>query len=139
MQIGEVTAYRPDNFLDNLLIKVYDDKSYIDVPARYRVLVPTGIIFGLPSRYSLRLHVRSGLALKNGLMLANSEAIIDNDYPKETFVMLVNNSDVEYRVYHGDRIAQGELTPDVRWDFSVVDFNPVISSDRKDGLGHTGK
>lgn len=138
-ECGEVTAFNANNFKDKLLVKFYGDKYFVYIPPQYRVLIPTGLIFGIPPQHSLRLHIRSGIALKDGIILANSEAIIDNDYPNETFVMLMNTSDVEYRIYHGDRIAQGELVKDERWEFQVVDFNPVIKSDRVDGLGHTGK
>ena len=132
-------AYNPGNFIDDLLILEHQNIKFISIPPRYRVLIPTGFIFGLPATHSFRLHVRSGMALKYGIMLANSEGIIDSHYPEETFVMLTNLSDVDFVVKHGDRIAQGELVKDHRWEFQLSETNPVLKSDRKSGLGSTGQ
>jgi len=74
-----------------------------------RVLLPTGIIFDIPSGYSLRIYSRSSLALTKGLVLANSVGIIDEDYTNETFVMIHNASNVRVEISPGDRIAQAEL------------------------------
>jgi dUTPase len=45
-----------------------------------RALIPVGLIFDIPEGWSVRLHSRSGMALKSGLTLANHEGIIDSDY-----------------------------------------------------------
>ena len=42
-----------------------------------RVLVPTGIIFRIPFGVSMRLHARSSVSLKRGLIMPNGEGIID--------------------------------------------------------------
>jgi dUTP pyrophosphatase len=103
-----------------------------------RILVPTGIIFDIPEGYSLRIHARSGLSLKNGLILANSEAVIDADYTLETMVMLTNVSDNSQVINAGDRIAQAELV--VRPSYSITEtwVRPMQRSNRVGGLGSTG-
>jgi dUTP pyrophosphatase len=40
-------------------------------PPQERALIPTGLIFDIPEGYSIRIHPRSGMALKYGLILAN--------------------------------------------------------------------
>ena len=45
-----------------------------------RVLVPTGLIFNIPEGHSVRLHARSSISLKKGLIIPNGEGIIDSDY-----------------------------------------------------------
>ncbi|MCF8468399.1 MAG: dUTP diphosphatase, partial [Sneathiella sp.] len=45
-----------------------------------RALVPTGFKMALPSGYEAQIRPRSGLALKNGITLANSPGTIDVDY-----------------------------------------------------------
>ena len=71
------------------------------------MLVPTGLIFDVPEKHVLKLFMRSGMAYKKGLSLANGTGIIDSDYKLETFVMLQNNTDSLVQITNGDRIAQG--------------------------------
>ena len=48
-----------------------------------RMIVPTGLILDIPNGYSVRVHARSGLSVKQGLVLANAEGVIDSDYIDE--------------------------------------------------------
>ena len=102
-----------------------------------RAMVPTGIIFDIPKGYSVRLHARSGLALKNGIKLVNQEAVIDSDYVLETFILLTNSSIVPFDLAHGMRICQGELVKNIPTliNESVV---PPEERERKGGFGSTG-
>jgi dUTP pyrophosphatase len=86
----------------------------------------------------MRLHPRSGLAWKQGISLANAEGVIDADYIQETFVCVLNMTDVSHVIKHGDRIAQLELVP--VWDlrFEEVDVAPSQKTDRQGGFGSTG-
>ena len=103
-----------------------------------RVLVPTGLILNIPEGYSVRLHPRSGLALKQGLVLANAEAVIDSDYVEELFVILYNQSNVQAEIFNGDRIAQAELVADLEYTFNVTVNRPEQKTSRNGGLGSTG-
>lgn len=100
------------------------------------LLIPTGWIFGIPEGYSLRIHNRSSLPLKQHTILWNAEGIVDADYPKETFVML-RNFEV-FRLKHGDRIAQGEIVPVQQVAFEETEEDPWVQSDRIGGFGSTG-
>ena len=103
-----------------------------------RILVPTGLILDIPVGYSVRIHARSGLSLKQGLVLANAEGVIDSDYINELFVILHNISDNGADINHGDRIAQGELV--VRELYSILETTdkPEQKTDRAGGMGSTG-
>lgn len=103
-----------------------------------RVLVPTGLIFDIPQGYSVRIHPRSGLSYKQGLVLANLEAVIDSDYVDETFVLLTNLSQVDQNISHGDRIAQGELVKKEEYVLWEIMEAPTQKTDRIGGLGSTG-
>jgi dUTP pyrophosphatase len=103
-----------------------------------RMIVPTGLIFDIPEGYSLRIHARSGLSLKQGLVLVNSEAVIDSDFVHETSVLLVNTSNNPISIRHGDRIAQAELVPVLSYDFVEIKKAPKDKTSRKGGLGSTG-
>ncbi len=41
-----------------------------------RVLIPTGLAIALPAGYELQIRPRSGLALRNGIVLPNSPGTI---------------------------------------------------------------
>ncbi len=79
-----------------------------------RVLVPTGLAIALPPGYELQLRPRSGLALKNGIVLANSPGTIDEDYRGEVQVIVMNAGQEPFTVERGMRIAQAVLAPVVR-------------------------
>ena len=122
-----------------------------------RLLIPTGLIFKIEKRftiedfadiysvaspplhnYSIRLHPRSGLSLKRGLVLANSEGIVDVDYQEQVFVLLTNITDLIQMIKKGDRIAQAEVTCNEQVEFVVLSKAPEKHSERSGGFGSTG-
>ena len=103
-----------------------------------RVLVPTGLIFDIPEGFSVRLHARSGLSLKEGLILANSEAVIDSDYVEEVYVILWNISENSVTITSGDRIAQAELVKNEEYSIEQTPMRPLHKSNRTGGFGSTG-
>lgn len=103
-----------------------------------RIMVPTGLIFDIPEGHSLRIHPRSGLSYKQGLVLANMEAVIDSDYFQETFILLTNYSENQITISNGDRIAQAELVQQMKYDIVETDEAPTQKTDRVGGLGSTG-
>ena len=69
-------------------------KDRLTIAPGERALVPTGCIMDIPEGFSVRLHARSGTSLKQGLVLANAEGVIDSDYVEEVFVILHNISEI---------------------------------------------
>lgn len=118
--------------------RIHNAQGHLAIMPGDRLLVPTGLIFDIPTGYSLRLHARSGLSLKNGLILANSEAVIDSDYVMELMVMLTNISTIKQVIITGDRIAQAELVPVLEYDIGYTETQPIQKTDRVGGLGSTG-
>ena len=104
-----------------------------------RILVPTGLIFDIPEGYSVRIHPRSSISLKQGLMLGNAEGIIDSDYYHQTFVMLYNASADMIRIKHGERIAQAELQKILDYSLEETIIQPEQTTERVGGFGSTGK
>ena len=103
-----------------------------------RVMIPTGLIFDIPEGYSVRIHPRSGLSYKQGLILANLEAVIDSDYVHETYVLLTNQSENPISITNGDRIAQAELVKSEEYILWETFEAPTQKTDRVGGLGSTG-
>lgn len=103
-----------------------------------RVMVPTGLILDIPEGHSVRVHARSGLSLKQGLVLANAEGVIDSDYVEELMVLLWNISDNQINITTGDRIAQAELIKDESYSIVETAARPGVKTSRVGGMGSTG-
>jgi dUTP pyrophosphatase len=102
-----------------------------------RVLVPTGLYMELPEGYEAQIRPRSGLAIKSGITVLNTPGTIDCDYRGEIKVILVNLSDQDFVVHHGDRICQMVIAKYEQAQFQVVE--QLSDSVRSDGgFGHTG-
>lgn len=121
-----------------------EDGSIVVWPGA-RLLIPTGLTIRLNVRdgddarqYSIRLHARSGLALKRGLVLANAEGIVDADYQNEIFVLLHNTSYIIQKIQKGDRIAQAEIVRNESFRIQLLDSPPEQLSERNGGFGSTG-
>ena len=123
-----------------------EDKSFHVNPGD-RTLVPTGLVFRIQTgffsvsgeEYSIRLHPRSGLSLKKGLVLANAEGLIDYDYQKEIFVLLTNISNLTHRVEYQERICQAEVVKTSKPAFVELVTHPDDVADRSGGFGSTGR
>lgn len=83
------------------------------------------------------MYVRSSVALKKGLTLANSTGIIDSDYVDPLFVVLHNVSDTLVLLKNGERIAQGMLQKTLKYSISETKTKPEQKTDRDGGLGST--
>jgi len=116
---------------------IVSDESVIIEPGM-RVIVPTGMIFDIPEGYSIRIHPRSGLSLKSGITLSNSEGVIDSDYREETGILLYNSSNADFVLKQGMRVAQGELVKDSRVNFEEIFEMPKRVGNRIGGMGSTG-
>ena len=110
----------------------------IGVPSYSTVKIPTGIATEIPSGYFGAIYARSGLATKYGIRPSNCVAVVDEDYRGEWFVPLYNDSDEDYIVSPGDRIAQVVFQPYLCVDFEEVDeLNNTARG--AGGFGSTGK
>lgn len=103
-----------------------------------RIMVPTGLILDIPAGYSVRIHPRSGLSLKQGLVLANCEGVIDSDYVNELYILMHNTSENGITINNGDRIAQGELVEQVNYTLDATLDKPGQKTERIGGMGSTG-
>lgn len=102
-----------------------------------RRAVPTGIVLAVPPGYEVQVRPRSGLALRQGLTVANAPGTVDSDYRGELMVVLVNLSDRPCVVRRGERIAQLVVAPVVQAAFEErADLPP--SARGAGGFGSTG-
>lgn len=103
-----------------------------------RVLVGCGFAIALPRGYELQVRSRSGLALKEGIVVLNAPGTIDSDYRGEVGAIICNTSMFAVTITLGDRIAQCVLKRHEVAAFEEVDELP-ISIRGEGGYGSTGK
>ena len=111
--------------------------SSMVIPPGARMLVPTGLRIAIPAGYELQVRPRSGLALKNGIVLPNSPGTIDEDYRGELGVIVMNCGDAPFTVERGMRIAQAVIAPVVRAAWREVAELPDTARGTG-GFGSTG-
>ena len=102
-----------------------------------RLLVPTGIHIELPVGFEAQVRPRSGLAFKHGIGIVNSPGTIDADYRGEIKVLLINFSEVDFNINHGDRIAQMVIAKHEKIEWEQVQ---ILGETLRGagGYGHTG-
>lgn len=141
----------------NIKIERHITNNGLTVNAGDRLLIPTGLVMKIEDKrnsiesfaditaereelrqFSIRLHARSGLALKRGLVLANAEGIVDVDYQQQIFILLHNISEITQNIQVGERIAQGEVVTNEHVSFFTAREFPTQHSERKGGFGSTG-
>ena len=106
------------------------------IPARDRSLVGTNTRLEIPEGYVGLIWPRSGLAIKKGIDCG--AGVIDSCYRGEIKVLLFNNSDTEFQIEPGDRIAQILVQK-----IELIQFIPANelsgTTRNEEGFGSTGK
>lgn len=132
-----INIFGPTN---NPLTRPLDMNSgKVTIMPEERVMIPTGLIFDIPEGYTMRLHMRSSIAYKQGLMLVNGEGVIDSDYTDELYVLAYNTSNRKIELMPGQRIAQAELVEVLNVDMEQLKEPPKPKGNRKGGIGSTGE
>ena len=127
-------AYETDSGFD-----LYSTKELYIEPFD-RALVPTGLHFDIPDGYEIQVRSKSGLALKQGLMVLNSPGTVDQGYTGEIKVIIFNTTKVVVKIEKGQKIAQAVLCPVVcgKW-INLVRIENIEDKDRSNnGFGSTG-
>lgn len=102
-----------------------------------REMIPTGLFIQLPEGYEAQVRPRSGLANKQGITCLNSPGTVDSDYRGEIKVILINLSNQQQTIQHGDRIAQMIISKVERAHLELV--SELNETQRGEGgFGHTG-
>lgn len=102
-------------------------------------LVATGLKAYMQADEYLGIHIRSSLGIKQRLLLANSQGVIDSDYYNNSdneghiIIAILNMGDRTVTINKGDRIAQGIF---YRYLTADEDF---AEGTRSGGFGSTGR
>ena len=115
-----------------------DGRRGIKIHPGARALIPTGLIFGTPEGYSVRLYSRSSVGVKRGLKIVQGVGVFDSDFYDEALIPLHNITNATLIVGHGERIAQAELVELAKYDLMETDIEPTQTTNRVGGFGSTG-
>jgi dUTP pyrophosphatase len=120
----------------------FDLHSVVDteIPPLKKVLIPTGLSFDISDGYEIQVRSKSGLALKQGLMVLNSPGTVDNGYTGEVQVIVFNTNNYAVSIPKGMKIAQAVLCPVVNGGWvRLEETKQTINKDRNEnGFGSTG-
>lgn len=116
-------AYAGDAGLD---LRANED---VTLAPHERRLVSTGLAVAIPEGYAGFVQPRSGLALREGLSMANTPGLVDSHYRGELKVCAVNLDDsTPIHIERGERIAQ-----------LVIQRVPVVELVEADELDETDR
>jgi len=106
------------------------------IPARGSAVVNVGLKFAsIPEGYWIKVESRSGLGFKHGIHA--HPGIIDQGYRGDAGIKLYNNTDTDYEVKQGDRIAQFVVYFNIHMP---VEWGTVEETSRGEkGFGSSGK
>ena len=97
-----------------------DVESELRLAPLQRALIPTGVAIALPPGFEAQIRSRSGLALTEGLTMANSPGTIDSDYRGEIQLIAINLGQEPVVIRRGQRIAQMVVQRVVRAQWQEV-------------------
>lgn len=107
------------------------------IPPGGQAKFDTGLIFVYPEGWAMDVYSRSGMGFSKQLRLSNCVGVIDSSFRDTVKVALKNDSNVDFMVNDGDRIAQGRLV-----EVHDVTFEEIEDIDETTrgtgGLGSTG-
>jgi len=118
---------------EEILIKAFDPNGPEE---GHRVMVRTGLAFGIPYGTGMFIWDRSGMAAKHGIHRV--AGVLDESYTGELKIALVNLSNKDYLIKVGDRIAQAVISPVLLPTLKQVDLlEETIRG--SGGFGSTGR
>jgi dUTP pyrophosphatase len=103
-----------------------------------RTLLPTGFCIAIPEGFEGQIRLRSGFALRTGLLLINAPGTIDADYRGELKILVFNPGTESIHIESGERVAQLVISPVARGTWTEVAELPPSTRD-VGGFGSTGR
>ena len=115
----------------------YDFEAAADVVLTKQkvILVPTGLkAFMLPDEV-LMIYIRSSIAFKHQIILANGVGVIDADYNGHIMFPILNLGEEDFYIKKGMRVAQGVFQKYLTIDGDIAG----VGNNRNGGFGSTGE
>ena len=139
--VVKVSFDKNDSFIP---VQMYSDSAGYDLYSGESVLIPkwsrlainTNIRLDIPKGFYGEIKSRSGLALNNGIIAFNGT--VDSGYLGFVFVIIFNNSDIDFNIKKGNRIAQIIFKKCHSVSFKFCEQVSVISDRGVKGFGSSG-
>lgn len=132
---GSVPSYETEGSA-GMDLRAFEKEPVLIRPGE-RKLIHTGLYMEIEQGYEVQIRARSGLALKQGICLANGIGTIDSDYRGEVGILLMNAGRDDFVVHNGDRIAQMVVLKYEKAE--IIQSEELSETDRgSGGFGHTG-
>jgi dUTP pyrophosphatase len=127
------------NYITDSGFDLYSTKDIL-IEGFGRALVPTGIRFDIGEGFEIQVRSKSGLALKQGLMVLNSPGTVDEGYTGEVQVIIFNTNKEPFQITKGMKVAQAVLSKCFSGRVvNLVKVDNINNKDRGDnGFGSTG-
>lgn len=131
---AELSLINEKTILNNAYL---NDEGDLVIKPLGRAQIPTGLKVAIPNGYEIQVRSRSGLAIKKGLIIANSVGCVDSDFRGGICVLVLNCSNEDIIIPKGERIAQLILSPVEQISWKSVEV--LDETERGEGgFGHTG-
>lgn len=136
LQVYTSTGKADDSVVE-LIKDTFHRNGFLNIMKNTRILFDTGLtVAELPENIELQVRSRSGLSLKQGLVVVNQPGTIDPDYRGKVGIILTSITG-SGMVKKGDRIAQ--LVPKEVIRPEIIAVDDISTTDRGDnGFGSTG-
>ena len=139
--VVKVSFDKNDSFIP---VQMYSDSAGYDLYSGESVLIPkwsrlainTNIRLDIPKGFYGEIKSRSGLALNNGIIAFNGT--VDSGYLGFVFVIIFNNSDIDFNIKKGNRIDQIIFKKCHSVSFKFCEQVSVISDRGVKGFGSSG-
>jgi len=105
-----------------------------------RAFVPTGLSFQFDKNHEIQVRTKSGLAIKQGLMVLNSPGTVDQGYSGEIKAIIFNVNNESVTIPKGMKVAQAVLCPVINGEYvNLLEVEELNETDRgSNGFGSTG-
>lgn len=136
--------YKPtkaDNLSAGWDLKARLETRTMTLKAHTTAVVKSGLKIQIPEGYEAQVRGRSGLWFKHGITIGHT-GTIDAGYLGEIGIKLSNESDSDYVITDGERVAQMVICklPDVQLqEVTAEEFSQFTSERGEGGFGHSGK
>lgn len=119
---------------------IFSPDTYL-IKAKDRMTIKTDLLVDIPEEYVGLIRSRSGLAIKHGIEVFHGT--IDSDYYGTIVILIKNESNINYKIERGDKIAQMIIVPCYTMDSIKISKEEFIifNSDeklKKNGRGNKG-
>jgi dUTP pyrophosphatase len=114
------------------------ERGYIKLRDSERVLFGTGVHVDLPNNIELQIRPKSGVSLKQGLMISNSPGTIDPDFTGEIGVIVYNSTPHLVEVKLNQKLCQAVPKEVIRPQLELIGVIDKITERGENGYGSTG-